>query len=318
MKHKINPTIDCVFKAILGNEKRKHLLIHFLNSVLECHDDPARKVVDVKILNPYNEREFEEDKLGVVDVKAREASGRFFHVEVQVSMHPGLKERMLYTWSAIYHSQLGKGDDYTLLRPAISIWIATGVLFPETGLCHLPFYILNPETGLLLNGHFALHVLQLPKWRMRKDRTTEKDRWMYFFKEGRNTDVDNPPDILKDSKEMRDAMEVLNEFSENRSNYLLYQSRLEAEMVRQTILTELEKAIVEREKEKAEKEKEKAEKELERAEKEKERAEKEKEKAEKEKEKAEKEKERAEKEKALKENERLRKLLKDKGLGEEG
>ena len=202
-------------------------------------------------------------------------------------MHPGLKERMLYTWSAIYHSQLGKGDDYTLLRPAISVWIVTGVLFPETGLCHLPFHVANPETGLLLNDHFALHVLQLPKWRMRRVRITEKDRWMYFFKEGKNTDVDDPPDILKDSKEMRDAMEVLNEFSENRGNYLLYQSRLEAEMVRQTILTELEKAIVEREKERAEKEKERAEK----------------------------EKERAEKERVLKEMEKLKRILKEKGLG---
>ena len=140
-----------------------------------------------------------------------------------------------------------------------------------------------------------MHVLQLPKWRMRKDRITEKDRWVYFFREGKNIDVDDPPDILKNSKEMRDAMDVLNEFSENRRNYLLYQSRLEGEMVRQTILKELEKAIVEREKERNEKEK--AEKERERSEKERERAEKER------------ERERAEKEKALKEIERLKKML---------
>ncbi len=295
MKHKINPTIDCVFKAILGSENRKHLLIHFLNSVLEFHDDPERKVVDVWIQNPYNEREFEDDKLGVVDVKAREASGRFFHVEIQAALHPGLKERMLYTWSTIYHSLLGKGDDYTLLKPVISVWIVTGVLFADTRLCHLRFRIEEPETGLLFNDHFAMHVLQLPKWRMRKDRITEKDRWVYFFREGKNIDVDDPPDILKNSKEMRDAMDVLNEFSENRRNYLLYQSRLEGEMVRQTILKELEKAIVEREKERNEKEK--AEKERERSEKERERAEKER------------ERERAEKEKALKEIERLKKML---------
>ena len=285
MKHKIDPTIDCVFKAILGNENRKHLLIHFLNSVLEYHEDPERKIVDVRILNPYNEREFEEDKLGVVDVKARDASRRYFHVEIQVALHPGLKERMLYTWSAIYHSQLGKGDDYTLLEPVISIWVVTGVLFDETRLCHLPFCIANPKTGISLNGHFAVHVLQLPKWKMRKNRISEKDRWIYLFKEGGNTDVDDPPDILKNSKEMRDAMDVLNDFSENRRNYLLYQSRLEGEMVRQTILKELEKAIVEKEKERAEKEKERAEK----------------------------EKERAEKEKALKEVERLKKMLEKKG-----
>ena len=295
MKHKINPTIDCVFKAILGSENRKHLLIHFLNSVLECHEDPERKVVDVRILNPYNEREFEDDKLGVVDVKAREASGRSFHVEIQAALHPGLKERMLYTWSAIYHSLLGKGDEYTLLKPVISVWIVTGVLFADTRLCHLRFRIGDPEAGLLFNDHFAMHVLQLPRWRMGKKRISEKDRWVYFFKEGKNIDVDDPPDILKNSKEMRDAMDVLEEFSENRRNYLLYQSRLEGERVRQTILTELEKAIVARDKAEKAREKERAEKEKERAAREK----------------TERERERAEKEieKALKEIERLKKML---------
>ena len=55
MKHKIDPSVDCVFKAILGNEKYKNLLIHFLNAVLE----PAEKIEEISILNPYNEREFE-------------------------------------------------------------------------------------------------------------------------------------------------------------------------------------------------------------------------------------------------------------------
>ncbi len=281
MKHRINPTIDCVFKAILGSENRKHLLIHFLNSVLECHEDPEKKVVDVRIQNPYNEREFEDDKLGVVDVKAREASGRSFHVEIQAALHPGLKGRMLYAWSAIYHSLLGKGEGYTLLKPVVSVWIVTGVLFADTRLCHLRFRIGDPEAGLLFSEHFAMHVLQLPRWRMRKDRISEKDRWVYFFKEGGNIDVDDPPDILKNSKEMRDAMDVLEEFSENRENYLLYQSRLEGERVRQTILTELEKAIVARDK--AERARDKAERAR--------------------------EKERAERQKALKEIERLKKML---------
>ena len=104
--------------------------------------------------------------------------------------------------------------------------------------------------------------------------------------------MDDPPDILKNSKEMRDAMDVLEEFSENREHYLLYQSRLEGERVRQTILTELEKAIVAREKAERERERERAERERERAEREKER-------------------ERAEREieKGLKEIERLKKML---------
>lgn len=34
MKHRIDPKIDCVFKALLGSEENRNLLLHFLNAVL--------------------------------------------------------------------------------------------------------------------------------------------------------------------------------------------------------------------------------------------------------------------------------------------
>ncbi len=42
-------------------------------------------------------------------------------------------------------------------------------------------------------------------------------------------------------------MEIIKDFSENQKNYLRYQSRLEAESVRNTILAEMEKARKEKE-----------------------------------------------------------------------
>jgi hypothetical protein len=33
MKHHIDSKIDCVFKALLGSEENRNLLIHFLNAV---------------------------------------------------------------------------------------------------------------------------------------------------------------------------------------------------------------------------------------------------------------------------------------------
>jgi len=75
---------------------------------------------------------------------------------------------------------------------------------------------------------------------------TEKDRWLYLFKEGKNVDVDNPPEILN-TKEMRQAMDVLRRFSENESDYLLYQSRLDAVLKEKTYLHEREEARKEKE-----------------------------------------------------------------------
>ena len=96
MKPQIDPKVDCVFKAMLGSEAHKALLVHFLNAVLTR--DPGKRIQDVELLNPYNEREFETDKLSVVDVKARDEAGQWYQIEIQLAAHPGLAARILYTW----------------------------------------------------------------------------------------------------------------------------------------------------------------------------------------------------------------------------
>ena len=240
MKHKINPTIDCVFKAILGSEENKNLLIHFLNAVLE----PAKgsQIQDVTIKNPYNEREFTGDKLTIVDVKAIDEKGKNYQVEVQLAIHTALSARILYTWSSIYHSQIQEGDHYQKLKPVISIWILNGNLFENVEECHLPFSLYNQKHQLVLTEHLAIHVLQLPKWQSNGTIKTEKERWVYLFKEGKNVDPDNPPETLN-TNEMRQVMKVMHRFSENETDYLLYQSRMDAVLKENTYLSDLEEAL---------------------------------------------------------------------------
>ena len=139
MKHKINPTVDCVFKAILGSEENKNLLIHFLNAVLE----PDSLIKEIVLNNPYNEREFVADKLTVVDVKALDENKCHYQIEIQLALHPALSARMLYTWSSLYHSQIKKGDDFGKLKPVISIWILNESLFDNVDDFHLPFVLYN-------------------------------------------------------------------------------------------------------------------------------------------------------------------------------
>lgn len=244
MKHKINPTVDCVFKAILGSEENKNLLIHFLNAVLEPKKGSLIK--EIVLNNPYNEREFIGDKLTVVDVKATDENKCHYQIEIQLVLHSALSARMLYTWSSIYHSQIEKGNDFNDLKPVISIWILNESLFDEVDDFHLPFVLYNQKNKLVLSKDIAIHLLQLSKWRSQKI-NTEKERWIYLFKEGKNVDVDNPPEILY-TDEMRQAMKVLNKFSENKDDYLLYQNRLEAILLNNTYVNEITKVKIEIEK----------------------------------------------------------------------
>ncbi|MCP4695327.1 MAG: Rpn family recombination-promoting nuclease/putative transposase [Gammaproteobacteria bacterium] len=281
MKHRINPIVDCIFKCMLGSEKNKNLLIHFLNAVLE--PKKGARIWDVTIKNPYNEREFADEKLSIVDVKAVDEKGIIYQIEIQLAVHAALSSRILYTWSSIYRSQIQKGDSYKKLKRVVSIWILNENLFEDTEACHLPFSVCNSEHNIVLTDHLAIHLLQLQKCKSEEVIKSEKERWIYLFKKGGNIDVDNPPAPLK-TKEMRQAMKVLHQFSENEKDYSLYQSRLAAVLKENTYISELEEAM--KEKEQALKEKKQAVKAEKQAEKEKEQAEEEKEQAEEEKEQA--------------------------------
>ena len=231
MKPHIDPKVDCVFKALLGSEEHKSLLVHFLNAVFAR--DPGIRISAVELLNPYNEREFETDKLSVVDVKARDAQGRIYQIEIQLELHPGLTSRMLYTWSTIYHRQIEKGKEFDKLKPVIAIWLLNETLFDAPDAWHLPFVVWNREHGLTLNDDFRLHLLQLPAWQRKEQPQEDLDRWMYLFTEGEEVDVMSPPAILE-TEEMKEAIGVLQHFSENERQYFLYQQRLEAECLRLT------------------------------------------------------------------------------------
>ena len=239
MHRQIDPLVDCVFKAILGKEENKNLLIHFLNAVLEPEKDAV--IRDVVIKNPYNEKEFIGAKLTVVDVKATDQKVKNYQIEIQLDIHAALASRILFTWSSIYHSQIQEGDDYGRLNSVISIWILNGNLFAGKEAYHLRFSLYDRGNRLSLTDHLGINIIQLPKWDSGKGVKNEKERWLYLFKEGKYADTDNPSEVLN-TEEMRQAMNVLRKFSESETDYLLYQSRLDAILTQNTWLRQLEDA----------------------------------------------------------------------------
>lgn len=227
MRHLIDPKIDCVFKALLGAEANRRLLIHFLNAVLGS-DLPA-PVIEVEILNPYNEREFLDDKLSVVDVKARDLHGRVFQVEIQLLVLPDLAARILYGWSDLYASQLASGQEYRELKPTYSIWLLGETLrvgVPEYRHC----FRMRDEQGRPLIDHGGIWLLELGKFAAGRtctedlDVATELERWLRFFTQGEQLDADALP-LWMQTEEMQQAMSTLEVFSEKERAYHLYQAR---------------------------------------------------------------------------------------------
>ncbi len=308
MKHPIDPKIDCVFKALLGAQENRNLLVHFLNAVLAT--ELGAPLSHVEILNPFNEKEFLDDKLSIVDVKAQDSLGGIYQIEIQLLGYRHLPARIVYGWADIYTQQIRSGQSYDRLRPTYGIWILAENLIPNDG-GYAHHYKLRDERGRTLLEHGGIWLLELEKF-VAERIETEEQRWLKLFKEGGRLDEAALPDWMN-TDEMRQAMETLRKFSEKDLNYFAYQARENFLREQRTIAMELEEARQEREQ---------ARQELERIEREREQAEREREQAEREREQAERDleqerlawersltREREEKDVALAEIERLKALL---------
>ncbi len=256
MKHRIDPKIDCVFKALLGSEENRNLLIHFLNAILA--GELSSPITTVEILNPYNDREFLDDKLSVVDVKARDAHDRIYQVEIQLRSYGHLPTRILYNWADVYSQQLQSGNDYRLLKPTYAIWLFGENLIPaDSDYRHV--YKMRDERGGVLINHGGIWLLELEKFSARCIET-EQQRWLRFFRDGGQLDDDRLPDWMN-IPEMRQAMSTLRKFSEKERDYHAYQARQNFIREQNTIRWEYEQMLAEKEQVLAERDQERAEKE---------------------------------------------------------
>lgn len=176
----------------------------------------------VEILNPYNEMEFLGDKLSIVDVKAKDKTGRIYQVEVQMLNNPYLPTRIIYAWADIYSQQLQSGQDYSKLRPTYSIWLlAENLLKDDPQYAHE--YKLRDQQGRILAEHGGIHLLELKKFAV-DHIENEEQRWLKFFKDGDQLDDTVLPEWMT-TDEMRQAMSTLKLFSEKERNYHEYQAR---------------------------------------------------------------------------------------------
>ncbi|WP_029631730.1 PD-(D/E)XK nuclease family transposase [Zavarzinella formosa] len=78
----IDPKVDYAFKKLFGSPAHKNLLIHLLNALMVMR--LRAPITDIEILNPFSVKVSPEDKLSILDVKARDADGRLYLVEMQV------------------------------------------------------------------------------------------------------------------------------------------------------------------------------------------------------------------------------------------
>ena len=148
-----------------------------------------------------------DDKLSILDIKARDDRGRLFNLEMQMVAGRSMAQRFVYYWAQLYRQQLAAGDSYDRLRPTISMCFVNGRLFPDPPLYHRVFRLWDEKTQLILTDDLEIHLLELPNFRRELgELSAPLDLWLYFFNNGERLDADALPAPLT-TGEVRQAMD---------------------------------------------------------------------------------------------------------------
>src|SRR5713226_4091121 len=99
----LDPKNDYAFKRTFGHEHTRPLLSAMLDAVLQ--PPPEHRLVELDLLNPFNDKEALDDKLSILDIKARDQSGRQYNIEMQLLAYPQYGKRILDYTSKLHQQQ---------------------------------------------------------------------------------------------------------------------------------------------------------------------------------------------------------------------
>ena len=186
----VNPFTDVGFKVIFGSELSKDLLIAFLNELLLGE----HKIEDLFFLDKEDWADNIHNRGIVYDIFCRTTDGKNIIVEMQNRWHSHFLDRTLY-YVCRGISRQGKlapereerkkasyGERYKL-SDVYGVFLMN---FKEEGLAakfRTDTYIIDRETGKVINPHFRQIYLQFPYFiKELKECETLFDKWIYTLK----------------------------------------------------------------------------------------------------------------------------------------
>jgi predicted transposase/invertase (TIGR01784 family) len=224
----VDPKVDYAFKHLFGRDTTRPILINVLDSVL--NPAPGHHIQDIDLLNPFNPKEALDDKLSILDIKARDQSGRQFNVEMQMLAYRYYEKRILYYAAKLHQQQLHEGQDYLELKPTISISFLDHVLFPQVPAYHLRFRLLEASHPVQFTDDLEFHLLELPKFtKTAEELASGLDIWLYFLRHAAKMDTEALPAALQQPLVLR-AVEELKMLSQTDPERERYEARRKAQL----------------------------------------------------------------------------------------
>ena len=112
---RINPRVDFAFKKLFGSEENKDLLISLINAIIPDEE----RITEIELKNPYNLADYRAGKISILDIKARDHTGRWLNIEMQIGEDLNFDKRAIYYWSKLVTEQLSEGMMFKELKKTV-------------------------------------------------------------------------------------------------------------------------------------------------------------------------------------------------------
>jgi predicted transposase/invertase (TIGR01784 family) len=173
-KKPLSPKNDFIFHKVFA--KNMTILSSFLQAVLDL---PIEEYQGLEVVDPHLEREYPDDKLGILDLKIFTSSKKVIDVEIQVRLQRSIWKRILFYISKLVLEQVKKGNKYELINRVILIYIADHVLIKENDVYHNRFVLYDKKTDTYFPDSIEVNIVELPK--LREPDGSQLGNWMQFF-----------------------------------------------------------------------------------------------------------------------------------------
>ena len=218
---------DVIFKRVFTKKEKSGILEDFLSSILNV------KIKRAIVKNAEIPKDALKEKLSVLDIRAETDNNRIVDVEMQVKNKYNTKQRGVYYMSKNIATQLLVGEKYQDIKPSVIILILNYNLYKVNSyheIAHMKLDKTKDENYINLGyteeeeeatDMLEMHVIELPKYRKKKDKTyTKKEQWLSLIAGGKEKKM-----ARLDEPKVKEALKLVEEVLADSKERDLYESR---------------------------------------------------------------------------------------------
>ena len=193
---------DYVFKRMFAKKGNEEYLKEFLSSLLRIKICEIEVEYDIAL-----EKDIKEEKLGILDVKAKLNDGIEVDIEIQIKDYSNIIERTTFYATRMISSNLKVGEDYSKIKPVIVVAILNFDYFPFEEHITKTVTVADKRREYQINKYITYYYIELPKFRSKKlDAKDITSQWITFIDSENEDRID---EIMKNNEKIKKANEEL-------------------------------------------------------------------------------------------------------------